>query len=164
VSRACACMRDLDRISPGEQHRQRKRASHAFKPHSISLQIQNLILNPQSSQLARRAANPRRAFVVGPLVSLPAICSRKKTPSGRCRRRATGHRVCSRSRPGCRRSAPRPRRPSTTLSLLQSPNWLLSEPHLASRSTHSRGQRFSGPTLLIAGSRYVRAVASEPNN
>ena len=80
VSRArrCACMRDLDRISPGEQQRQRKRASHAFKPHSISLQIQNLILNPQPSQLARRAANPRRAFVVGPLVSLPALCSRKK--------------------------------------------------------------------------------------
>ena len=55
----------------------------------------------------------------------------KKTPSGRCRRRATGRRVCSRSRPGCRRSAPRLRGPSTTLSLLQSPNWRLSEPHHA---------------------------------
>ena len=88
----------------------------------------------------------------------------KKTPSGRCRRRATGRRVCSRSRPGCRRSAPRLRRPSTTLSLLQSPNWRPSEPHLASRSTHSRGQRLSGPTLRIAGSRSVLAVASELNN
>ena len=88
----------------------------------------------------------------------------KKTPSGRCRRRATGRRVCSRSRPGCRRSAPHLRRPSTTLSLLQSPNWRPSEPHLASRSTHSRGQRLSGPTLRIAGSRSVLAVASELNN
>ena len=88
----------------------------------------------------------------------------KKTPSGRCRRRATGRRVCSGSRPGCRRSAPRLRRPSTTLSLLQSPNWRLSEPHLASSSTHSRGPRLSGPTLRIAGSRSVLAVASELNN
>ena len=127
-------------------------------------------LNPEliqsllDSQLARRAANPRRAFVVDPLVSLPARCSRKRTLSGRCRRRATGRWVCSRSRPGCCRSAPRLRRPSTTLSLLQSPNWRLSEPHLASGSTRAREQRFFGPTLLIAGSRSVPAVASEPNN
>ena len=50
------------------------------------------------------------------------------------------------------------------LSLLQSPNWRLSEPHLASRATHSREQRLFRPTLPIAGSRSVLAVASELNN
>ena len=125
-------------------------------------------LNPESAigQLVQDAVAP---ILVAPSSRVhwflcQLVAHEKKTPSGRCRRRATGRRVCSRSRPGCRRSAPRFRRPSTTLSLLQSPNWRLSEPHLASRSTHSRGPRLSGPTLRIAGSRSVLAVASELNN
>ena len=49
------------KISPDEQQRGSKRASHAFKPHSISLQIQNSILNPISSAIraGRRDAASR---------------------------------------------------------------------------------------------------------
>ena len=56
------CMHSRYRkISPDEQQRGSKRASHAFKPHSISLQIQNSILNPISSAIraGRRDAASR---------------------------------------------------------------------------------------------------------
>ena len=76
VSRGVVCMRDLDRISPGE-HR-RSGSEHACVQTSFDLSPNpNLILNPQTGAISA-GANPRRAFVVSPLVSLPARCSRKK--------------------------------------------------------------------------------------
>ena len=163
-----ACMRDLDAISPRERkaHLEARACMRSNLIRYLSklnpkLNCQEPKLDSQLRVSANKAVAPS-SWVHWFLCQL--FAHEKKTPSGRCRRRTTGRRVCSRSRPGCRRSAPRLRRPSTTLSLLQSPNWRPSEPHLASRSTHSRGQRLSGPTLRIAGSRSVLAVASELNN
>ena len=136
---------------------------HAFKPHSISLQIQNY-LEPAIS-----AIRAERESVVAPSsestgFSPPARHSRKSAPRTRCRSPLSRCRVGSRPHPAWRRCAPRFRRPPTALSLLMSPNWRLAELHNVSRSTQAREQRLSGPTLLIASSWSTPAVASEQNN